>query len=239
MALSRTEVEALVQSHLHLAPITARTFARRCPASVEADDLISECYIALYNSAKRFNPGRAVRFETYAIHKMRGAMLEMLRTDDWAPRSVRDGKKAIDSAVSEFESRMQRQPSDEELAAALGWDCRKLKLIREQIHQATLLSLDTKRGEGDSDFLEYMHEDAPGPEERAVQSQQYEAVAAAVDRLPERERIAIQSYFRDDSLTHRQIGQMLGISESRAYQLHQQALVRMRMYLVRDQELFQ
>jgi RNA polymerase sigma factor for flagellar operon FliA len=236
MANSLGERDALVAEYSHLVPITAGHTAKRLPPSIDRDDLVSSGYLGLLKAATQFDPRRGVPFRTYAISLIRGAILEMLREGDWVPRLVRDNAKALEKAVIVLEKRLHRPPTETEIADALGIALETLTEWRRLIHRATAYSLESIVAPGAREnheairLMDVLRDEALSPQEEAEAEERRRLLMQAITCLPEREMQVVRLYY-GNGLTFRRIGERLGYSESRAYQLNQQALARLRQYL--------
>ncbi len=215
---------ALVARHAELVKRIAYHLAGRLPTSVEVDDLIQAGMIGLLEAATHYAADRGASFETYAGIRIRGAMIDALRKQDWAPRSVHRKARAAAGAIREIEGREGREARDVEIAAAMGISLDEYHRILQDSLACQMSSVDeandaTEIADRDSDpLLE--------TESGALRT----AVAAAIAGLPERERLVMSMYY-DDELNLKEIGAVLGISESRVCQLHGQALIRLRSRL--------
>jgi RNA polymerase sigma factor for flagellar operon FliA len=206
-----SEREALIRENLHLPRVTALLLIKGL-ANVELEDLVGAGNLGLCKAAREFDFARNVTFKTYAIALIRAAILDMLRQDSEVPRALREKVRA------------DRRKSDTGGQNDTVVDM-KVSLQELTSDQAT------------ADRQAYIADPSPSPEEMAILSVRKAALAAAVDRLPEDERFAILSYY-SGGLTHKQIGALRGLSQSRAYQLWQQGIQRLRSYLQADSELF-
>jgi RNA polymerase sigma factor for flagellar operon FliA len=228
----------LIQRFAHLVSITAGRLFGPLPAGVERDDLVSAGIVGLIKAVDQFDPRRGIKFETYAITLIRGAILEMLRGDDWVPRLVRDQQKQLKQAYMRLEARLGRPASEDEVATELGISLEKLDKLLTNIGRANLLSLDDLRmGSEQQRLMDILPSDDPTPLESVAMRERKRALADAVDRLPDRERTVVALYYHE-GLTFKEIGYVLTVSESRAYQLHAQAVTRLRGYLETEAELF-
>jgi RNA polymerase sigma factor for flagellar operon FliA len=228
----------LIERYAHLVSITAGRLFGPMPSGVERDDLIGAGVIGLVKAVDQFDPTRGIKFETYAITLVRGAILEMLRGDDWVPRLVRDQQKQIKQAYMRLEAELGRPASDDELAAEMGITQEKLDKLLANIGRASLLSLDDLRlGSDQQRLVDLLPTDDPSPLESVAVRERQRALSAAVDRLPDRERTVVALYYHE-GLTFKEIGGVLTVSESRAYQLHAQAVARLKSYLAAEIELF-
>lgn len=230
--------DALIQRYSHLVSITAGRLFGPMPCGVEREDLVGAGVIGLVKAVDQFDPRRGIKFETYAITLIRGAILEMLRGDDWVPRLVRDQQKQLKQAYTRLEARLGRPASEDEVAGEMGISVDRLDKLLANIGRANLLSLDDLRiGSEQQRLVDLLPSDTPSPLESVAVRERQQALAFAVDRLPDRERTVVALYYHE-GLTFKEIGGVLTVSESRAYQLHAQAVTRLRGYLDSEVELF-
>jgi RNA polymerase sigma factor for flagellar operon FliA len=224
---------------LHYAPLVkyvASRVATGLPASVEQADLVSYGMFGLIDALEKFEPARGNKFETYAIPRIKGAIIDELRAMDWVPRSVRFKAREIEKAYSDLESMMKRAPSEKEVAARLGVTLKELHDVITQISFVSVLALDellsvgSDRGEQVSllDTLADRGSDVSmgleGQETRGL-------LAAAINSLSEREKIVVTLYYFE-GLTLAEIGEILGVTESRVCQIHTKAVNQLRLQLV-------
>ncbi|MDH7603202.1 MAG: FliA/WhiG family RNA polymerase sigma factor [Armatimonadota bacterium] len=233
--------DQLIQHYAYLVKITAGRVVTSLPPNVERDDLISAGIIGLIKAIDQFDASRQVKFETYAIALIRGAILEMLREEDWVPRSVRERVKALEKTYLDLESKLGRPATEEEVAEAMGMEIDAFHLLLADTGRASILSLDDilLSGEGDEKIhLADVVHDGSADTSTAVESFAIKKfLADSIDRLPDREKLVIALYYYE-GLTFKEIGRILEVSESRVYQLHTQAVLRLRGYLQRDLALF-
>ncbi len=228
----------IIQRYAHLVSITAGRLFGPLPSGVERDDLVGAGVVGLVKAVDQFDPSRGIKFETYAITLIRGAILEMLRDDDWVPRLVRDQQKQLKQAYMRLEAQLGRPATEEEVAKELGISTEKLDKLLTNIGRASLLSLDDLRiGSDQQRLADILPSDSPSPLDSLALRERRRALAAAVNRLPDRERTVVALYYHE-GLTFKEIGGALTVSESRAYQLHAQAVTRLRGYLESEAELF-
>ncbi|HZO89124.1 MAG TPA: FliA/WhiG family RNA polymerase sigma factor [Chthonomonadaceae bacterium] len=228
----------IIQRYAHLVSITAGRLFGPLPSGVERDDLVGAGVVGLVKAVDQFDPSRGIKFETYAITLIRGAILEMLRGDDWVPRLVRDQQKQLKQAYMRLEAQLGRPATEEEVAKELGISTEKLDKLLTNIGRASLLSLDDLRiGSDQQRLADILPSDSPSPLDSLALRERRRALAAAVNRLPDRERTVVALYYHE-GLTFKEIGGALTVSESRAYQLHAQAVTRLRGYLESEAELF-
>jgi RNA polymerase sigma factor for flagellar operon FliA len=228
--------ESLVVAYAPLVKYVASRMASSLPTHVEEADLISYGLIGLISAIERFEPDREIKFETYAIPRIRGAIIDELRALDWVPRSVRARAREIERANVKLEHRLQRAPSDEEIAAELHVSLDEFHDSLMQISNSTIAALDELWPVSDTSgdqvsLLDTLQDpEAPDPAKLMDASELKERIADAIARLPEREKLVIALYYYEN-LTLREIGEVLGVTESRISQLHTKAVLRLRSRL--------
>jgi RNA polymerase sigma factor for flagellar operon FliA len=206
------------------------------PAHVDEGDLVSYGLLGLISAIERYDPDRDVKFETYAIARIKGSILDELRALDWVPRSVRSRARQIERAMSELEAKLGRAPNDEEVAKKVGITVEELEDSLTDISRSSIAALDelwTISGSGgDQVALIDTIEDTQGPAPTTAldRSEMKEMIADSISRLPEREKLVITLYYYED-LTLREIGEVLGVTESRVSQLHTKAILRLKARL--------
>jgi RNA polymerase sigma factor for flagellar operon FliA len=209
------------------------------PAHVEEADLISYGLIGLINAIERFELEREIKFETYAITRIKGAIIDELRALDWVPRSVRARAREIEKVHAKLEHRLHRTPTDEEMARELGLPLEEFQDILVKISNSTVVALDelwaVSDSSGDSvSLLDTLQDpDAPDPQQLLAASELKDRLADAIAALPEREKLVIALYYYEN-LTLREIGEVLGVTESRISQLHTKAVLRLKSRLQGD-----
>jgi RNA polymerase sigma factor for flagellar operon FliA len=229
-----THVEALMQDYAPLVKYIAQRLACRLPASVCLDDLISAGVLGLLDAIAKYDPTRGTAFKTYAESRIRGAMLDGLREWDWVPRSVRQKEHALTKAYAEIERQRGCPADDEDVAALLGLDLDTFSDWLSEVRGVSVLSLDMPL-ELDADgnsitSLAQLVDDAPGPLQRAETQDLKRHLAAAIDRLPWREKVVMSLYYYEE-LTMQEIGQVLELTLSRISQLHTKAILHVRATL--------
>lgn len=233
--------DALINQYAYLVKITAGRVVTSLPPNVDRDDLVSAGVVGLIKAVDQFDVSRQVKFETYAIALIRGAILEMLREEDWVPRSVRERVKNLERTYLRLEMQLGRPASEEEVAEALEIDLDELHSLLADTGRATLLSLDDVIIGADGNerihLADVINDDSAGPSSEIEGQEMRRSLGTAIDQLPERERLVIALYYYE-GLTFKEIGKVLSVSESRVYQLHTQAVLRLRGYLSRDVALF-
>jgi RNA polymerase sigma factor for flagellar operon FliA len=228
--------ERLVVAYSPLVKYVAGRMAVGLPAHIDEADLISYGLGGLISAIERFDMSREIRFETYAITRIKGAILDELRALDWVPRSVRARARQIERANIKLEARLQRVPTEEELAAELELTIDEFRDALVQIANSSVSALDelwtSSDSSGDSTSLLDTLRDpaAPDPERIVDQNELRDHIAEAVARLPEREKLVIALYYYEN-LTLREIGEVLRVTESRVSQLHTKAVLGLRSNL--------
>jgi RNA polymerase sigma factor for flagellar operon FliA len=228
--------DRLILTYAPLVKYVAGRLGSGLPAHVDDGDLVSYGLLGLIAAIERYEPDRDVKFETYAIARIRGSILDELRALDWVPRSVRSRARQIERAMYELESKLARAPTDAEIAAKVGISVEELEESLTDISRSSIAALDelwTISGSGGDqvaliDTLE--DENEPKPATAYAQTELREMVAHSITRLPEREKLVITLYYYED-LTLREIGEVLGVTESRVSQLHTKAILRLKSSL--------
>ncbi len=227
--------DRLILSYAPLVRYVAGRLGSGLPAHVDEGDLVSYGLLGLINAIERYDPTRDIKFETYAIVRIKGAIIDELRALDWVPRSVRSRAREIERAIAELESKLGRAPNDDEIAARIGISVDELAESLTDISRSSIAALDelwAVSGEGDQVSLLDTIEDTSGaqPAEALDETDLRETLAEAIARLPEREKLVITLYYYEE-LTLREIGEVLGVTESRISQLHTKAVLRLKSRL--------
>ncbi len=227
--------DRLILTYAPLVKYVAGRLGSGLPAHVDEGDLVSYGLLGLIGAIERYDPERDVKFETYAIARIKGAIIDELRALDWVPRSVRSRAREIERAVGELEARLGRAPTDEEIAAKIGISEEELEDSLTEISRTSIAALDelwTVSAGGDQVALIDTIEDTQGPEPQSAlaQTELKEAIGEAIARLPEREKLVVTLYYYEE-LTLREIGEVLGVTESRVSQLHTKAVLRLKARL--------
>ncbi len=224
----------LIEAYAPLARYVVERLNLRPGGGLSYDDLLGQAVVGLIDAVDRFDPGRGIKFETYAYHRIRGSVMDMLREMDWVPRSVRQRESQLSHTYAMLEAALNRPPEDAELAGALGITVDELDELARDLALQTMQSLDEMVGTGDyesSALLDLVpDEQGVSPEEHVDRAAQRELLAQAVDALPETERTVIALYYHE-GLTLKEIGQVLGVTESRVCQIHGKAVLRMRAHI--------
>jgi RNA polymerase sigma factor for flagellar operon FliA len=226
--------ERLVVAYSPLVKFIAGRMASGLPSHVEESDLISYGLLGLIGAIERFDMEREIKFETFAVARVKGAIIDELRSLDWVPRSVRARARDIEKAHSALEAKYQRAPTDEEMADKLEMSVDEFREALLQIANSSVLALDDlwtfADPEGGSQISVLDTIQDPGgidPEAEAQTSELKDRLAEAIESLSERERLVIALYYYEN-LTLREIGEVLGVTESRVSQLHTKAVIGLR-----------
>ena len=216
----------LVVAHEALVKRIAFHLMSRLPASVQVDDLIQAGMIGLIEASRKFDPEQGASFETYAGIRIRGAMLDEIRRTDWTPRSVHRKAREVAEAVRKIENEQGRDARDVEVAAAMGLGLNEYHKILQDATGCRIFSFEDPGSVGE-DGLAQSHRQPNQPLENLQNCDFKQGLAGAIKGLPERERLVMALYY-DEELNLREIGEILGVSESRVCQIHGQALIRLR-----------
>ena len=227
--------DRLILTYAPLVKYVAGRLGSGLPAHVDEGDLVSYGLLGLIGAIERYDPARDIKFETYAISRIKGAIIDELRALDWVPRSVRSRAREIERAIAELEAKLGTAPDDAQIAAKIGISVDELEESLTDISRSSIAALDelwSVSGEGDQVSLMDTIEDTQGvrPQEALDETEMREALADAIARLPEREKLVVTLYYYEE-LTLREIGEVLGVTESRVSQLHTKAILRLKARL--------
>jgi RNA polymerase sigma factor for flagellar operon FliA len=229
--ISDEERERLILEHLPQVRLIARRIQQRLPESIVLDDLISTGVIGLISAIDNFDPGENVKLKTYAEYKIRGAILDSLRGLDWAPRQKRKKSKQIEAAVAAAEQRLQRAPTEAEIAAELGIQTDEYHKWLVEIRGLNIASLEYVSGDQGTDLLNYIPDDSDDlPSAIFERSELERLLATSIEGIPEIERTVLSLYYHEE-LTLREIAQVVNLHESRISQLKSQAILRLRSHM--------
>jgi RNA polymerase sigma factor FliA len=232
--LTAAEKSSLIEEYAPLIRFVAQKIAVRLPSNIELDDLISSGVIGLMDAIEKYDPTRDNKFKTYAEFRVRGAILDELRAQDWVPRSVRDKAKLVDRTTVELEAELGRSATDEELAGRLNMSLEEFYDLLNQVRPVSVLSIDDAATFSNVDkksilnLLEAAKINSPF-NQLSVKSVK-DVVTKAIEELPERQRLVLSLYYYED-LNLKEIGKVLRVTESRVSQLHAQAISRLRARL--------
>jgi RNA polymerase sigma factor FliA len=228
--------ERLVVAYSPLVKYVGGRMASGLPSHVEEADLISYGLLGLIGAIERYDPDREIKFETFAVSRIKGAIIDELRSLDWVPRSIRSRARTIERVHAKLENHLQRTPTEEELAAQLGMDVDEFRDALLEIANSSVLALDdlwtmADPGGGQISLLDTIRDPAAiDPQEEIDATELKDRLAVAIESLPDRERLVIALYYYE-SLTLREIGEVLGVTESRVSQLHTKAVLGLRSHM--------
>jgi RNA polymerase sigma factor for flagellar operon FliA len=232
---SREVRDALILHYSPLVKYVAGRVAVGLPQNVEQADLVSYGIFGLIDAIEKFDLDRGFKFETYAIARIKGAILDELRSIDWVPRSVRAKARSLEKAYAKLESELHRTPNDDELAVELGLSGDQFQTTLNQISFIGLVALDEmlsvggERGESVT-LGDTVADSGEGPVAAYEVEEMRQILADAINRMPEREKIVLTLYYYE-GLTLAEIGQVLGVTESRVCQIHTKAVLQLRSRL--------
>jgi len=226
-----------VREHVSLVESVVGRIMVTLPHTVDGEDLVACGLLGLVQAVDTFEPGHGVKFNTYATALIRGAAMDELRSQDGVPRSVREKCQRVDRTLAELEAQLGRAPDEEEIAAALRMSVDEYHQLLSDASGVAMVSLETllsgSEVSGQEATVAPSEEALHDPEGLAERGEIKGALAEAIDALPQRERLVIALYYHEES-TLRQIGEALGVSESRVCQIHTQAVLRLRAKLSRQ-----
>ena len=228
----KLEQADVVKSHASLVRRIALQLAAKLPASVQIDDLIQAGMIGLLDAAKRYEDNHGARFETYASQRIRGAMLDEVRANDWQSRSLRQFTRKIERTQRQLEQKLGRTPIDSEVARELDMALEEYQELLNEVHGCQLLHYEDFERSGEEDFLD-RHlgvTDDGNPLTVLMESGMRKALIRAIEKLPEREKLVLSLCY-DQELNLREIGAVLEVTESRVCQIRSQAITRLRNQL--------
>ncbi len=220
------QLNHLVTRYAPLVKRIAHHLAGRLPASVQLDDLMQAGMMGLLEAIRRFDPSQGASFETFAEWRIRGTMLDELRRGDWAPRSVHRRAREVSAAIAQVESKTGQEARESDIAEALGLSLDDYHALLMDLRGQKVLSLDLPNEDGE-DALSQLASADLDPLQMTLRDSLLGQLVAAIDQLPERERLVLALYY-DENLNLKEIGAVLRVSESRISQLHSQALARLR-----------
>lgn len=226
--------DQLIMDYAPLIRFVAQRIAARLPSNIDIDDLISAGVIGLMDAIEKYDPSRDNKFKTYAEFRIRGAILDELRSQDWVPRSVRDKAKKIEKTYAELEQKLGRAVTDEELSNALGIKLDEYYDMVSKVKAVTLLSIDELSGPNQQDrksLLECLENtSSKNPFTQLKSKGIRDILVKHIDELPEKQKLVLSLYYYED-LNLKEIGRILEVTESRVSQLHTQAVEKLRAKL--------
>ncbi len=230
VALDATQRDALVMAHVGLVRSMASRLGRRLPSQVEVSELVSVGVVGLIEAANRYEPSFGVPFDAFARRRIHGAMLDALRGLDWVPRSMRKLQREVDGAMSRLRHALGREPEADDMAEALGVTVDEYEAKLDALRLAELATLRPSSDRAHEDLLELAIDPESGPHTQLERRELRTRLADALGTIPERERQILALYYEED-LTLAEIGQVIGVGESRVSQLRTQAIARLRSQL--------
>ncbi len=231
--IAEDEREDLIRSFLPLVKRVVHRLAGRLPAEVDIKEMLNSGIIGLVDALEKYDPRHETNFSTYAQFRIRGTILDSFRVQDWVPRSLRHKAHKIEAAYAKLEQELGRAPEEIEVATLLEVDMPTFQKMLGEVTGVVLLSLEELGfGHGEERFRadESLATSRPDPLSQLLESEKVEVVARALDRLPEKERLIITLYFYEE-LNLKEIGEIIGVTESRASQIRSRGLLRLKSYL--------
>ncbi|MBW1938087.1 MAG: FliA/WhiG family RNA polymerase sigma factor [Deltaproteobacteria bacterium] len=234
-SLTHEKREELILKYSPLIKYVAGKLAMRLPPNISQDDLISSGVIGLMDAIEKFDSSKKIRFKTYAEFRIRGAMLDELRSLDWVPRSIRKKTTELEKTYRYLEKALDRPPKDKEVAKALGISIEKFYKLLDKTKNVTFLDIETIRrrmpDNNEEDLFDLIGNDNElNPFTLLNKTEIKEILAKAINALPEKEKIVVSLYYYED-LTMREIGEIMGYTESRISQMHTKSMLRLRVRL--------
>ncbi|HLT55514.1 MAG TPA: FliA/WhiG family RNA polymerase sigma factor [Bacillota bacterium] len=232
---------ALISNYMYLVNYHVERFSSQLPKSVSKDDIKSLGLLGLYDALHKFEPDRDLKFDTYASIRIRGAIIDGLRKEDWLPRSLRDKIKKVERTQQELEQQLKREPSTEEIAKKVGISEEEVESILKDSLAANVLSIEEKPKHGDKGMKEGIGYLLPAdsseiPEKKVIHHELIRELAEGIKMLNKNEQLVI-SLFYFDELTLTEIGQVLGLTTSRISQIHKRSIEKLRNILEKVQQL--
>ncbi|OEH85842.1 RNA polymerase subunit sigma [Desulfuribacillus stibiiarsenatis] len=228
--------ENLIVSYLPLVEYVADRVSINLPASIQKDDLVSLGHIGLIEALERFDLGRGWKFETFAIWRIKGAIIDGLRKADWVPRGVRKKSKELEEAFHTLQSSQKEPVTDEQMSEYLGISMEAYYQLLQDVQMTTFISIDDSVGEDGNAFRDVIpDEKVILPEMQLDLNESKNILIKALEKLPEKEKIVVSMYYYED-LTLTEIAKVLSVSTSRISQLHTKAILRLRGFLSRQKK---
>jgi len=231
--LTVQERNQIIESCLPMIESVAKRISARLPANIQYNDLISSAVIGLMDAIKKYDPARNNTFKTYAEFRVRGAILDALRAQDWTPRSIRDKVKKIARMIKELEQKLSRSPTDKEIAEGLNITLEEYYNMLNQTKEVNVISIDESSvfNTDDKSSMLKLLEDNYSSLHHISRKDIQKLIKTAIKELPERQRIVLSLYYYEE-FNLRKIGNILKVTESRVSQLHAQAINRLRYKLI-------
>jgi len=227
----KADKNSLLTEHMPLVKRLAHQMKAKLPPSVEVDDLVQAGMMGLLDAINRYEENHGAQFETYAVLRIRGAMLDELRSSDWMPRSTRANMRKVESAMATLQQQLGRPPSESEVAKSLKLSLGDYQdLLGDSGGHQLVYYEDFHDDDGGDGFLDRYAVDDDDPLKSLLDTDFRQTVIDAIDALPPREKMLMGLYYEEE-LNLKEIGAVMGVSESRVSQLHTQAVARLRTYL--------
>jgi RNA polymerase sigma factor FliA len=226
-AKGKLDQDALIKQYLPIVRRHALSMQVKLPASIELDDLIQAGVIGLIEAMGRFDTEVGASFETFASRRIRGSMIDELRTRDWMPRSVRRKAREMAATIRSLEQALGRPPSETEIAGSLDMDIGEYRQLLNDTNSGQLLPLDDLISKGREPEFDDDGAEADGPYDSLLDNQQRGNLINAIENLPDREKLLMTLYYQEE-MNLKEIGVIMGVTESRVCQLHSQAISRLR-----------
>jgi len=227
------EKEELIKSYLPLVKKVVHRLSGRLPKDIDIREMLNSGIIGLVDALEKYDPKHETNFSTYAQFRIRGAILDSFRSQDWLPRSLRFKSHKIELAYQRIEQKLGRPATDEEVASEIGIEVDELQKLLGEVGSIVMLSFEELGfGHGEERFKadEWIASGGHDPLHKLLTGEKVGYIARALDRLPEKERLVISLYFYEE-LNLKEIGEILGVTESRASQIRSRALIRLKNYL--------
>ncbi|MDL4840087.1 FliA/WhiG family RNA polymerase sigma factor [Aquibacillus rhizosphaerae] len=225
----------LIESYFYLVNYHVQRIAAHLPNSVSKDDIKSLGLFGLYDALKKFEPSRDLKFDTYASFRIRGAIMDGLRKEDWLSRSARDKTKQVERTSQLLEQKLQRQPTSNEIAKELNITASEIEEIVKDSLFANLLSIEEKSSDSNDDYKEGVgynlpDENNPLPEQHLIRGEDYQELEIGIQQLNSNEQMVVSLFYKEE-LTFTEIGHVLELTTSRISQIHKQAIFKLRKTL--------
>lgn len=233
----------LIENYMYLVNFQVERIASSLPSSVSKEDLKSFGLLGLFDALKKFEPDRNLKFDTYASFRVRGAIIDGLRKEDWLPRSLRDKSKKVEQAIQVLEQTLQRAPDVDEIASETGLAADEIRSIMKDAVFSNIWSLEEKpndSAEGSKEGIGYLIEDeaALPPDENLLKQELKKELAESMKSLSENEQLVISLFYQEE-LTFTEVGHIMGLTTSRISQIHKKAIFKLRNSLEKMQALAQ
>jgi RNA polymerase sigma factor for flagellar operon FliA len=230
--LSEAERERMMLEHMPAVRWMARRIHERLPQHVDMEDLVSAGTVGLLDAFRKFDPAKKVQFRSYAQFRIRGAILDSLRTLDWSPRDLRRKGRAVEEAIRQLTARCGRAPTEPEVAREMGLGLEEYQQLLGELKGLEIgtLHLEPSEDSGEEELAYIPNHPEDDPLFRCLRGEMRERLTAAIEQLPERERLVVTLYYYEE-MTMKEIGLALGVVESRVSQIHSSAVVHLRARL--------